>query len=126
MRILKYLYKTKDLKLMYYDDVKSEILDCMVDSDFAGDNVDRKSTIGFVIRLYGNLVYWKSHKQSTVTKCSTFAEYTAMSEAVTEILFIRNLLSQYFDVNLEKPVRMYEDYSGKKFMENYHNSSDIQ
>ena len=84
----------------------------MVDSDFAGDNVDRKSTTGFVIRLYGNLVYWKTHKQNTVTKCSTFAEYTAMSEALTEILFIRNLLSQSLDVNLEIPVRMYEDNSG--------------
>lgn len=70
MRVLKYLYKTKDLKLTYYGNVDSEILDCMVDSDYAGDNVDRKSTSGFVIRLFGNLIFWKTHKQNTVTKCS--------------------------------------------------------
>ena len=64
----------------------------MVHSDYAGYNVDRKSTTGFVIRLFGNLIYWKSHKQNNVPKCLTFAEYTAMSEAVTEILFIKNLL----------------------------------
>ena len=62
MRNLKYLFKTEDLKLTYYNNVDSEVLDCMVDSDYAGDNVDRKSTTGFVIRLYGNLIFWKTHK----------------------------------------------------------------
>ena len=112
MRIMKYLIKTKDLKLMYGNNVNSEVLDCMVDSDYAGDNVDRKSTTGFVIRLFGNLIFWKTHKQSTVTKCSTFAEYTAMSEAVTEILFLRNLVCESFNVEFNKPIKMYEDNSG--------------
>lgn len=112
MRILKYLYKTKDLKLTYYDNLKNEVLDCMVDSDYAGDNIDRKSTTGFAIRMYGNLIYWKTRKQNTVTKCSTFAEYTAMSEAVTEVLFIKNLLNESFDLLIDKPIRMYEDNSG--------------
>lgn len=122
MRILKYLYKTKDLKLTYYDNViNSEILDCMVDSDFAGDNVDRKSTTGFVIRLFGNLIFWKTHKQSSVTKCSTFAEYTAMSEAVTEILFIRNLLCESFNIEFDKPIKLYEDNSGAILIAKYGN-----
>ena len=112
MRVLKYVYKTKDLKLTYCDNINSEILDCMVDSDFAGDNVDRKSTSGYVIRLYGNVIFWKTHKQGAVTKCSTFAEYVALSEAVSEILFIRNLLSESFDVNLYDPTTIYEDNSG--------------
>lgn len=112
MRILKYLYKTKDLKLTYYGNVNTEVLDCMVDSDFAGDNVDRKSTTGFIIRLYGNLIFWKTRKQNTVTKCSTFAEYTALSEAVTEVLFIRNLLIESFDVKLCDPIKLYVDNSG--------------
>ncbi len=84
----------------------------MVDSDFAGDNVDRKSTNGYAIRMYGNLVFWKTHKQSVVTKCSTFAEYVAMSEAVTETLFLRNLLIDSFNLKIEKPVKIYEDNSG--------------
>lgn len=111
MRILKYLYKTKDLKLRFSDKI-NESLDCMVDSDYADDNIDRKSTTGFIIRMYRNLVYWKAHKQKGVTKCSTFAEYTAMSEAVTEILFTRNLLSETFDIEFIKPIRIYEDNSG--------------
>ena len=121
MRILKYLFKTKDLKLTYYNNVDSEVLDSMVDSDYAGDNVARKSTTGFIIRLYGNLIFWKTHKQSTVTKCSTFAEYTAISEAVTESLFIRNLLCKSFNVKFNKPIKMFEDNSGAIAMAKFGN-----
>lgn len=121
MRVLKYLYKTKDLKLTYSDNVDCEILDCMVDSDYAGDNVDRKSTSGFIIRLFGNLIFWKTHKQNTVTKCSTFAEYIAMSEAVTEVLFIRNLLSESFNVKFYEPIKLYEDNTGAIAIAKYGN-----
>ena len=112
MRVLKYLCKTKDLKLTYKRNITKEKLDCMVDSDYAGDNIDRKSTTGYVIRSFGNVIYWKTHKQSSVTKCSTFAEYTALSEAVTEVLFIKNLLCETFDEIIDKPIRIYEDNSG--------------
>ena len=40
----------------------------------AGDIVDRKSTTGYEIRMYGNRVYWKSKKQDIVTKSSTEAD----------------------------------------------------
>lgn len=112
MRILKYLYKTQELKLKFSGNGENEALDCMVDSDYAGDNTDRKSTTGFIVRTDGNLVYWKTHKQKSVSKCSRFAEYTAMSEAVTEILFIRNMLIEIFNAEFENPVKMYEDNSG--------------
>ena len=111
MRILKYLYKTKNLKLTCCNSNKDK-LDCMVDSDFAGDNIDRKSTTGFVIRMFGNIIYWKAQKQKTVTKNSTFAEYIALSEATTEILFVINLLKDAFNTTFEKPVKIYEDNSG--------------
>ena len=58
MRILKYLYKTKHLKLTYCCNSNKDKLDCMVDSDFAGDNIDRKSTTGFLIRMFGNIINW--------------------------------------------------------------------
>ena len=111
MRILKYLYKTKHLKLTYRCNSNEDKLDCMVDSDFAGDNIDRKSTTGFVIRMFGNIIYWKAQKQRTVTKNSTFAEYITLSEATTEILFVINLLKDAFNTIFEKPFKIYEDNS---------------
>lgn len=88
LRILKYLYLTKDLKLTFYGDNNENILDCYVDADWAGDVTDRKSTTGYIIRLFGNVVYWKSRKQNSVTKSSTSAEYVALSECVSEIKVI--------------------------------------
>ncbi|KAK9708305.1 hypothetical protein QE152_g27294 [Popillia japonica] len=35
----------------------------VLDTDWAADITDRKSTTGIVIRVYGNTVLWKSQKQ---------------------------------------------------------------
>ena len=111
LRILKYLYFTKDLKLTYKKNLNADILDSFVDADWAGDIVDRKSTTGYVMRMYGNVIYWKSRKQNSVTKASTFAEYVALSECVSELKVIKNTL---FDFNIEvgKPIDVYEDNAG--------------
>ncbi|CAH2109166.1 unnamed protein product [Euphydryas editha] len=87
LRFLKYVYSTRELKLKYCKSNNADILDCFVDADWAGDIVDRKSTTGFFIRFFGNSISWKSKKQNSVTKSSTFAEYIALSEAVTEVNF---------------------------------------
>lgn len=96
LRILKYLYLTKELNLVYNGNyVNTEVIDCFVDANWAGDNIDRKSTTGYVIRVIGNVVQWKSRKQKSVTKASTFADYVALSEAVSEIKFIKELVKVF-------------------------------
>ena len=129
LSILKYLYLTRDLKLTYHRDLKTEILDCFVDANRAGDKLDRKLTTGYVIRLFGNVIYWKSRKQGSVTKSSTAAEYVALSELVSEIKVVQNLLKD-FKVKVEKPIEIYEDNSGAiaiaKFGNLTKNSKDIK
>lgn len=39
------------------------------------DIVDRKSTTGIIIHVFGNPVFWKSQKQKIVSRASTHAEY---------------------------------------------------
>ena len=108
---MKYLYRTRDLRLDYKRNEKCETIDCYVDADWAGDHLDRKSTSGYVIRLYGNVIGWKSKKQRCVTKASTYAEYVALSEAVSELMSIREIM-KIFNVNLDdNPVKIYEDNS---------------
>lgn len=112
LRVLKYLYYTKNLNMRYTKKKdKYNLLDCYVDSDWAGDINDRKSTSGYVIRLYENPIFWKSRKQTTVTKSSTAAEYVALSEATSEIILIKAILKT-FDMNLNEPVKIFEDNSG--------------
>jgi len=68
---------------------------CIVDADWAGDAMNRKSMTGYLIRMYGNVIYWKTRKQSSVTKSSIHAEYVALSESVSEIKVIVNLLKDF-------------------------------
>ena len=96
-------------------------MDCMVDSDWAGDCNDKKSTSGYVIRVYNNVIYWKSHKQNAVTKSSTFAEYVALSEAVTDVIFIRDMLRETFNAAIKEPVKIFEDNSGALTIAKYGN-----
>lgn len=111
LRILKYLYLTRNLKLTYTRNLNADVIDCFVDADWAGDKSDRKSTTGYVIRIFGNVVYWKSRKQGSVTKSSTAAEYVALLESVSEIKVIKNLLKD-FKIIITKPINIYEDNSG--------------
>lgn len=120
LRILKYLYLTKDLKLILRKNVNHDIIDCFVDADWAGDVVDRKSTTGYVIRMYGNVIYWKSKKQSSVTKSSTSAEYVALSECVSELIIIKDVIKD-LGINLCKPIKIYEDNSGTISIAKYGN-----
>jgi hypothetical protein len=111
LRILKYILLTKDLKLVYEKNNIADLIDCFVDADWAGNIVDRKSTTGYVIRLYGNVIFWKSRKQNSVTKSSTEAEYVALSESVSELKVIKNILSD-FKIELKEPIKIYEDNNG--------------
>lgn len=121
LRILQYLYATRDLKLTYTKENIGEIMDCLVDADWAGDSTDRISTSGYMIRVFGNVVSWKTHKQGSVNKSSTFAEYVALSEAVTSVIFVRGMLMEAFDVKLNTPIKIYEDNSGAIVIAKYGN-----
>jgi hypothetical protein len=47
------LYLTRDLKLTYCKNNNSDVLDCFVDVDWAGDVLDRKSNTGFLLDYLG-------------------------------------------------------------------------
>jgi hypothetical protein len=54
------------------------------DAAFA-DNIDRKSSDGYLFTLYGGLIDWKAAKQSTVTTSSTKAEPLALSATTKDV-----------------------------------------
>ena len=95
--------------MQYKKSENCDLIDCFVDADWAGDNVDRKSTFGYVIRVFGNVIDWKSRKQKCVTKASTYAEYVAL--AVSEIKFIKELIN-IFNLKMSDPIKIYEDNTG--------------
>lgn len=87
------------------------------DSDFAGDANNRKSISGFVIYLNECLLAWRLKQQRNVTLLSTEAEYVAVSEIVTEILFISKLM-EFIDLKCEYPIIVHMDNIGAIYLTN--------
>ena len=82
-RIFRYLRGTMELGLTFRAESKS--LEASTDASFR-DCEESHSTGGYVIKLFGDTVAWRSHKQSYVTLSTCQAEYLAMSDACQELV----------------------------------------
>ena len=51
------------------------------------------AVVGYLVKLGPAPIAWKTKKQATVSRSSAEAEYRAMANATSEIIWIRNLLS---------------------------------
>ncbi|GKD59532.1 hypothetical protein Tco_1297041, partial [Tanacetum coccineum] len=71
------------------------------DSDYAGCNMDRKSTSGSCQLLGGKLVCWSTKKQQSVAMSSAEAEYVAAARCCANILCMKSQLTDY-DIIYEK------------------------
>ncbi|GJV14557.1 hypothetical protein Tco_1359880 [Tanacetum coccineum] len=71
------------------------------DSDYAGCNMDRKSTSGACQLLGGKLMCWSAKKQQSVAMSSAKAEYVAATGCCANILWIKSQLTDY-DIIYEK------------------------
>lgn len=109
--VLRYLKGTENYGLRYFKDSDRStcnILSANVDSDFANDTMDRKSLSGFVLRVFGNLTFWKTKKQNTVSISRSEAEYVALSNCLTEVLFVKQLLEEILIYRISQ-IAFYED-----------------
>jgi len=117
-RILGYLLKFPDLGLKYTSDPRyinrqqsALILVAHVDSSLGDNPSNGRSSFGYSLSIFDNLVSWQA---KVVPKCAistTESEYVALSEAVKEVLHISNLLQDLgFKVHL--PIRVMDDSSG--------------
>ena len=94
-RIMRYLKGSSRLKIIYgVEDLHQ--LTGFVDADFAGekDNSRWRSMTGLVFALNGGPVVWTSRVQKTVAISTVAAEFMALKEAVTNCIWLRNLLQE--------------------------------
>ncbi|GKC50013.1 retrovirus-related pol polyprotein from transposon TNT 1-94 [Tanacetum coccineum] len=92
-RILRYLKGTPTLGLYYLKCLGFD-LKGYSDSDYAGCNMDRKSTIGACQILGGKLVCWSAKKQQSVALSLAEAEYVAAAGCCATILWMKMLHSR--------------------------------
>ena len=68
-----------------------------------------RSTTGYLVQWNGNLISWKSKKQSLTLLSSTEAKYVAMSDLVKELLWICTVMSNSLSLKIPIKIPIYED-----------------
>ena len=104
-RVIKYLYSTKNLCIQYGQDNSGESFICASDSSFADNTIDRKSSQGYIMTLFGGAIGWRANKQNTVTTSSTEAELLALSQTAKEAIFMSRLFKA-LSLELSEPLRI--------------------
>ena len=98
--ILRYLKGTVNYGLKYKDDKKNN-LEGYVDSNWAGSAIDKKSTSGCCFNMGSGMISWFSRIQSCVSLSIAKAEYVSSCSASCEVVWLRNLLSDLFNLQFD-------------------------
>src|SRR3954471_19502936 len=115
-RILRYLAHTPSLGLWYPKGSKLDLVGYL-DSDYAGDRVDRKSTSGTCHFLGRSLVCCSSKKQNCVSLSTAEAEYIAAGTSCSQLLWMKQTLKEY-GINMNKVPLLCDNESAIKISQN--------
>lgn len=110
-RIVRYLKGTKD-KGLYFGSKTDFQLEAYADADFAGlwgieepqDPTSVKSRSGYLIRLGGCPIIWRSKLQTLIAVSTMEAEYISLSMCMRELIPLRRIfidLSKCFEVDVK-------------------------
>ncbi|RVW63221.1 Retrovirus-related Pol polyprotein from transposon RE1 [Vitis vinifera] len=106
-RILRYLKLTLGKGLFFEKNQRRDI-EVFSDADWVGSVQDRRSTSGYCTYVWGNLVTWRSKKQSVVSRSSAEAEFRAMAHDICEEIWLRRVLKE-LKISDEEPMKMFCD-----------------
>jgi len=111
-RVVQYLKGTPALGLLYEggDSDGNLKLTGWADADYANGE-DRKSITGYLFRLGGATVSWRSRKQVSTSSSTVEAEYMAATAAVKEAMWLRGLLMELGTPQID-PTDIMEDNQG--------------
>src|SRR4051812_35932412 len=116
-RILRYLAHTPSLVLWYPKGTQFDLI-AYSDSDWAGDQVDWKSTSGTCHFLGRSLVCWRSKKQNFISISAAKAEYIAAGACCTQILCRKQTLKDY-GIHVKKTPLLCDNESAIKIAQNH-------
>ncbi|KAM6506366.1 hypothetical protein FSOLCH5_15475 [Fusarium solani] len=102
-RVLSYLQTTQYYAIEFSGSVDKaaeietgddEVLQQSSDASFADDPETRKSTQGYLMKLFSGAIMWQSSKQKTVTTSTTEAELLSLSHTARETIALYRLFEQ--------------------------------
>ena len=96
-----------------------------MDLDWAGSAIDRKNTSGCCFSMGSGVISWFSRKQSCVALSTVEAKYVTAYSASCEAAWLRKLLYDLFDIQLDATCIYCDNQSCVKLYENpmFHDKS---
>lgn len=116
-RVLSYVQGTTDFGIQYKKGGEEKLAG-FVDSDYAGDSDDRRSTSGYVFKFGGGAVAWASKKQPIVTLSTTEAEFVAAAYGACQAVWMMNILEEIGSKQEEGMVMFCDNSSTIKLSKN--------
>ena len=107
LRVLAYVKRVLGKGLVYRKMSHLQV-EAYLESGYARDKGDRKSTFGFCTYVGGNLVTWQSKKQGIVSRSSAEVEYRSMARTVSKMMWMRSFLIE-LGFSVDTPIAMYCD-----------------
>ena len=92
-KILRYLHRTKAYMMIYRHTENLELTSSTY-ANLGKAEDDYISTSGFLFKMAGAVVAWKSAKESGVSSSTMFSEYIACYEATSHVVWLRNFIKR--------------------------------
>ncbi|MBW0535465.1 hypothetical protein O181_075180 [Austropuccinia psidii MF-1] len=111
LHVLHYLKGTANLGLFYVSNGGSSLC-AYSDADWGNCKRTRQSVTGFTISFNDCLIIWKTRKQPTVSLSTAEAEYKALTDLSTEVLWLRQFVMELSLCKLDGPTIIFNDNQG--------------
>jgi hypothetical protein len=92
-RILRYVQGTITFGIHYATDSTLDLIG-FIDSDWAGDSIDRKSTSGYSLSLGSGPICWWSKKQVVIALSSAETEYRGVVNITIQAMWLQHFLTE--------------------------------
>ena len=116
-RALRYVKGTVSFGIFYKKGGSEELIG-YTDSDYAGDQDDRKSTSGYVFLMSSGAISWSSKKQPVVTLSTIEAEFIAATSSACQFMWLRRILKSLNQVQSSPTVMYCDNISAIKLSKN--------
>lgn len=88
---IRYLATTAQVALCFGGSSEVKALEIASDASFADDTKTRRSSQGYLIKLFSGPIIWKATRQTTITTSTTEAELLALEQTAKETMALKRM-----------------------------------